>query len=114
MDKVTHRTLPPFTVRVLGDMPVLAATGATATAALFVVATRKGEAQASSPWSGNVSASRSAARTDEEGRVPGGRSSAGLREPEHALPKGMDQEAHGGSARYAQEQNHRRNGSQKE
>eukprot|EP00965_Chrysotila_dentata_P168648 5569560-Pleurochrysis_carterae.AAC.1 len=66
MAKVTHRALPPFTDRAQGDMPVLAATGARATAALFVVATRKGEEQASSAWSGRVSASRSAARTDEE------------------------------------------------
>eukprot|EP00965_Chrysotila_dentata_P016394 542440-Pleurochrysis_carterae.AAC.1 len=68
-------------------MPVLAATGATATAAMFVVATRKGEAQASSAWSETVSASRSAARTadEERGMCLGGRSSAGQREPEHAL-----------------------------
>eukprot|EP00965_Chrysotila_dentata_P135559 4481472-Pleurochrysis_carterae.AAC.1 len=72
MAKVTHRALPPSTVRALGDMPVFAATGATATAALFVVATRKGEAQASSAWSGNVRALRSAARTAEgRGVCPG-------------------------------------------
>eukprot|EP00965_Chrysotila_dentata_P053723 1782197-Pleurochrysis_carterae.AAC.1 len=66
MAKVTHRVLPPRTDRAQGNMPAFAATGATATAALFVVATRKGEAQASSALSGKVSASRSAARTGEE------------------------------------------------
>eukprot|EP00965_Chrysotila_dentata_P146467 4835896-Pleurochrysis_carterae.AAC.1 len=62
MAKVNHKALPPFTVSALGDKPVFAATGAIATAALLVVATRKEEAQASSAWSGNVRASRSTAR----------------------------------------------------
>eukprot|EP00965_Chrysotila_dentata_P121520 4017429-Pleurochrysis_carterae.AAC.1 len=67
MAKVTHRTLPPLTTHVeQGDMPVFAATGATATAALSVVATRKGAAQASSnALSERVRASRCAARVTE-------------------------------------------------
>eukprot|EP00965_Chrysotila_dentata_P095152 3145271-Pleurochrysis_carterae.AAC.1 len=60
MARVTHRALPSLTARELGGMPVFAATGATAPAALFVVATRKGAAQASSARSGNVRASWSA------------------------------------------------------
>eukprot|EP00965_Chrysotila_dentata_P136368 4509887-Pleurochrysis_carterae.AAC.1 len=99
MAKVTHRALPPFKVRALGDMPVFAATGATAAAALFVVATRKGAAQASSTWSGNVRASRSAACT-VEGRgvclgdgAPPGSESPNMRFPEAWTRKRMG-EAH--------------------
>eukprot|EP00965_Chrysotila_dentata_P034175 1137444-Pleurochrysis_carterae.AAC.2 len=91
MARVTHRALPPLTVRELGDMPVFAATGATATAALFVVATKKGEAQASSrssALSGNVRASRTAARTAEgrgmclEDGASQGSESLNMRSPE--------------------------------
>eukprot|EP00965_Chrysotila_dentata_P081393 2687383-Pleurochrysis_carterae.AAC.2 len=78
MARVTHRALPTLTVRELGDMPVLAATGATATAAL-----------------GSVWASRSAARTTEgrgmcsEDGAPPGSESPNMRSPEAWTRKRM-------------------------
>eukprot|EP00965_Chrysotila_dentata_P169367 5593182-Pleurochrysis_carterae.AAC.1 len=69
-------------------MPVFAAAGATAAATLFVVATKKGAAQASSARSGNVRASRSAARATEgrgmclEEEASPGRESPNMRSPE--------------------------------
>eukprot|EP00965_Chrysotila_dentata_P133062 4399558-Pleurochrysis_carterae.AAC.1 len=90
-------------------MPVFAATGATATAARFVIVTGKGAAQASSAWSVNVRASRSAASaTERRGAcLKEGARSAGKREPEHAIPGGVDKEAHGGNACYTQKQEER-------
>eukprot|EP00965_Chrysotila_dentata_P006005 196988-Pleurochrysis_carterae.AAC.1 len=48
--EVVRRASQHGQVRALGDKPVFAATGATATATLFVVATRNREAQVSSAW----------------------------------------------------------------
>eukprot|EP00965_Chrysotila_dentata_P061585 2039411-Pleurochrysis_carterae.AAC.1 len=67
MAKITHRALPPFTVRALGDMPPSARSDKRHSYGRPVrCGHKKREAQASSAWSGNVRASRSAARTDEE------------------------------------------------
>eukprot|EP00965_Chrysotila_dentata_P027664 919894-Pleurochrysis_carterae.AAC.1 len=61
MARVTHRAHPPFTTR--GSRATLRGpTGATAPAAWCAVATRKGEAHASSVLTGSASASRRAAR----------------------------------------------------
>eukprot|EP00965_Chrysotila_dentata_P256144 6212451-Pleurochrysis_carterae.AAC.7 len=88
MTRDAYRALPPLTARELGDMPVFVATGATATAALFVVATGKGAAQAFSARSSKVRASRSAARATEgrgaclEEGAPPGRKSPNMRSSE--------------------------------
>eukprot|EP00965_Chrysotila_dentata_P082170 2711780-Pleurochrysis_carterae.AAC.3 len=90
--RVTHRALPPLTARELGDMPVFASCSA-----LFVVATRKGAAQASNARSGDVRASRSAARSTEgrgtclEEGAPSGRESPDIRSPETWTMKRMGQ-----------------------
>eukprot|EP00965_Chrysotila_dentata_P263262 6214798-Pleurochrysis_carterae.AAC.1 len=67
MARVTNKAHPPFIKR--GSCATTrAAIGATATAAWFAVATRKGEAHASSAWTGSVWASRSATLAERPAR----------------------------------------------
>eukprot|EP00965_Chrysotila_dentata_P161500 5334023-Pleurochrysis_carterae.AAC.1 len=64
MARVTHhKAHPPFTTRG-SHARRRALTGATATAAWCAVATRKGEARASSVLTGSIRASRRAARAE--------------------------------------------------
>eukprot|EP00965_Chrysotila_dentata_P106339 3512526-Pleurochrysis_carterae.AAC.1 len=96
MARVTHRAVPLLTALEAEDTPVLAETGATATAAWCVVAARNGAAQASSVRSGNARASMSAARETEgrgaglEGRAPC-RESPSMRSPEAWTRKRMEE-----------------------
>eukprot|EP00965_Chrysotila_dentata_P108647 3589098-Pleurochrysis_carterae.AAC.2 len=66
MARVTHRAVPPLIALEAEETPVLAETGATATAArCAAMATRNCVAQASSARSGEIRASRSAVRATE-------------------------------------------------
>eukprot|EP00965_Chrysotila_dentata_P203123 6181532-Pleurochrysis_carterae.AAC.2 len=80
MARVIHKAHPPFAMR--GSCATTrAATGATATAAYFAVATRKGEAHASIASTKSVRASRSAVLADAASEVRSDESPPSLANP---------------------------------